>query len=356
MLTTTSKHEQLTQILERDISAGVYSKGQALPSQNVLAGKYGVAVSTVREALSALTHKGLIRREQGRGTFVAAAENKPKFVIALSQRMLQDSQNPYWANLLKGISQAASQRQVEVIVPTRENSSLWKRADGMLITNRPLYQFESAPPDFPFVSLLGQTLGADCVISDDYSGVYQLTEHLLSLGHRRIAMIYAWKQGNINVDARYEGHRDALRAAGIPYQSSLVRIHEPIEGRRDPLADAGYEAMRRWLQEGFDATAVLAYNDPMAVGIIRALREAGVRVPEDVSVTGYDGTPGFDYFHPRLTTIRVPLSDIGRAGIELLIRKIQEEADVPALLKLPVKLIPGESTSSSFGDKSNKKI
>jgi len=79
---------------------------------------------------------------------------------------------------------------------------------------------------------------------------------------------------------------------------------------------------------------------------MRALQEAGIAVPDEVSVTGFDANPAFDYFHRRLTTVRVPLMDIGRESVHLLVRRLEGDRTVPALTRLPTLLVKGESTSA----------
>ena len=341
---------QLTEEVRRQIQSGALKPGDRLPSIAQLRESHGFSKLTIERAHQILEQENIVVRQQGRGTFVREPVNKPQFVVAVSPRLMPDEHNPYWFQLLKGISARARQNNVEVIFSSHDYNTIWERANGMIITGDNLSDFGRPPSGFPFVSLVAHVDGADAVVSDDRSGVFQLTQHLIGLGHRRIAVLSAYKPGSIIVDARYQGHRDALQANGIAYNPQYVRFHEPSlspENMNLPYVEAGREGMRKWLQEDWatlGCTAILAYNDGMAIGAIQALREVGLEVPRDVSVTGFDGTPAFDHFHASLTTIKVPLHEIGQAGLDLLIRRLTGEKNVPSQITIPVTMKLGEST------------
>jgi DNA-binding LacI/PurR family transcriptional regulator len=325
---------------------------------------HGVSISTMERAYSLLEQEGLLQREQGRGTFVMKPPEKPRSLIAISLQMMPDLQNPYWGNLLVGVNEGAREKGIEVLFSYDADSSIAERTDGLIVTNEPREVFQDLPPDFPLVSLISPMDKAICVLADDHGGVLQLTRHLIELGHRRIAYFSGPLPGMPIIDARNQGFKDALEEAGIDLDPEAMRVQVRIFGAATPLytasgrkieskwlyedwVAAGYEGMKKWLSEDWyekQYSAVMAYNDGMAIGVIRALREAGLDVPGDVSVTGFDGTPAFDFHSPRITTARVPLSDMGYVGLEFLWRRLQGEHDLPPVTRLPVTLIQGEST------------
>ena len=149
--------------------------------------------------------------------------------------------------------------------------------------------------------------GVDAVAVDNFRGAQQATEHLIGLGHRRLGYI-AGPQERTTTRHRLEGHRAALETHGIPVDDRLI-----VHGRYD--RQSGYEATLELLRRDPSLTAVVAANDSVALGACAALREAGLRIPDDVSVAGFDDLPfGVDAV-PSLTTVRLPLSDAGaRAG------------------------------------------
>lgn len=150
---------------------------------------------------------------------------------------------------------------------------------------------------------------------DDDDGGFQATSHLVKLGHTAIATILGPANEECTHD-RLQGYRRALEQAGLGLEDDLVV-------RGDWSASSGYLAAQRLLAAAPRFSAVFAQNDNMAVGAIRALQEAQRRVPEDVSVIGFDDIPLASYFAPALATIRQPMEEAGRRAAGLLIETIQ---------------------------------
>jgi DNA-binding LacI/PurR family transcriptional regulator len=161
--------------------------------------------------------------------------------------------------------------------------------------------------------------GIPTVAIDQYGGAVTATRHLLELGHRRIAHI-AGPVGSIEAQLRVAACRDTLAEAGC-------RLPTPEFGDWSP--GSGYEICTRLLQANPEVTAIFAANDQMALGALRALEEAGRRVPEDVSIVGFDAVPESGFFTPALTTIRQDFVAIGRRGFEAL-RHLIETGNGPA--------------------------
>ncbi|MFD3539071.1 LacI family DNA-binding transcriptional regulator [Streptomyces sp. NPDC058662] len=151
------------------------------------------------------------------------------------------------------------------------------------------------------------------VMFDDHGGAFRLAEHLLTLGHRRIAYI-AGPPGLSTTRERLAGHRAALlrHHPGPAAAGTDVVVHAGFE------RSAGYDATRELLRRGESFTAVAAANDTVAVGAAAALREAGIRIPEDVSVAGFDDLPFCVDTAPALTTVRVPLREAGHLAAQLV--------------------------------------
>jgi DNA-binding LacI/PurR family transcriptional regulator len=166
---------------------------------------------------------------------------------------------------------------------------------------------------------------------DDHDGGLQSTRYLLSLGHTHIAIIVGPSSEQCTHD-RLAGYHQALEAAGLPATPTL-------EDSGDWSASSGYEATRRLLAAGPPFSAIFAQNDRMAVGAVYALRERGVRVPQDVSVIGFDDYPLSSYFDPPLTTLRQPLEDSGRQAARLLIDSIRDPDRPVEQILLPARLV-----------------
>ena len=158
----------------------------------------------------------------------------------------------------------------------------------------------------------GRRSSSPAVAIDHYSGAAAATRHLLELGHRTVFHI-AGPADRQDPGPRLAGWRDTLVAAGAD-------IPLPMVG--DWSADGGYELGWR-LAARNDVTAIFAANDQMALGVLRALHEAGRRVPRDVSVVGFDGIPQGEFFNPPLTTVRQNFAEMGRRSLELLLSEIE---------------------------------
>lgn len=174
------------------------------------------------------------------------------------------------------------------------------------------------------------------VAIDHYSGAVAATRHLLELGHRTVFHI-AGPADREDPGPRLAGWRDTLLAAGAD-------IPTPMVG--DWSAEEGYELGRR-LALRRDVTAILVANDQMALGVISALFQAGRRVPEDVSVVGFDGLPQGEFFNPPLTTVRQNYAEMGRRSLQLLLSEIEVGGNARIRETIPAELIVRASTAAA---------
>jgi LacI family transcriptional regulator len=182
---------------------------------------------------------------------------------------------------------------------------------------------------------------ADLVEVDHEHGGYLAARHLLDLGHRRIAAIAG--PGDLVVSKqRVFGFERALAEAGTPRPAEYL-IHASF------TTQGGYEAARRLLGLAKQPTAVFACNDLLALGAIHAMREAGMRVPQDLSVVGFDDIALAAFVSPRLTTIRQPKQRIGELAAQLLIARIKGKRDDVVKKLLEPELAPGDTTMALAG-------
>lgn len=141
--------------------------------------------------------------------------------------------------------------------------------------------------------------------------------HLLSLGHRRIAMIKGLARDTCSAE-RYEGYKQALLAAGLPLDEELV-------GEGDWTAACGYKLTQRFLQLAEPPTALFSSNDIMVAGVVRAVHESGIKVPDDLAIVGFDDLDQTTMIFPELTTIRQPCVEIGVSAARMLIDQLEDE-------------------------------
>jgi LacI family transcriptional regulator len=163
------------------------------------------------------------------------------------------------------------------------------------------------------VAVIGRhSLGVDAIVPDNEDGGRALTEHLLSLGHRRIAVV-AGTEALTTVADRLAGVSAALRDHGLAL-ADLPVVHT------DFIREGGRVAAERILREHPDTTAIIALNDAMAMGVLSALRQHGIPVPDRMSVVGFDDVSVAADLAPSLTTIRLPMTDMGRMALEMALK------------------------------------
>lgn len=186
-----------------------------------------------------------------------------------------------------------------------------------------------------FVDTMGEGSHATYAQSNHLEGASQIAEHLLALGHRRIAFLIE-PLSNPTSTERLLGCQQVMARAGIPFDPGLLCQVEWS-------TDEAYQAARVFLSRRRDFTAIVAGSDMMAIGILRALHEAGLRVPEDVSLTGFDDVVLSQYTTPPLTTIRQDKEALGSGAVQRLIALIEEEGNVSPLI-VPSQLVVRAST------------
>ena len=184
------------------------------------------------------------------------------------------------------------------------------------------------------------------VAVDDVKESYKIVDYLCKLGHKKILLISADSMDESIGKLRKEGYERALKDNSIPIDDSLIF---PMAYDEDAYSmAAGYTAMKDAIAKNVDFTAVFAISDAMAIGACRALADAGKKIPEDVSVVGFDGIDNARYYNPTITTIRQPFEDMAKASINLLFKYIAGEKDATETQQriFDAELVIGESTAS----------
>ncbi len=224
-------------------------------------------------------------------------------------------------------------------VVERAQTMLVERAvDGIVAIDTTLVQHGLLPT--VTVSCPARTTGTTDIVLDHRCGAELAVEHLRGLGHVAIAVIKGQRFSS-DTEPRWKAMEAAAREAGLGIDPRAVVA---LEGDA-PTHEPGYQATRTLLQGGAEFTALLAFNDVSAIGAVRALREAGLRVPEDVSVVGFDDVQSAAFQNPALTTVRQPLHAMGLLAAEEVVRAIGNgggRGTEPLVLK--PELIVREST------------
>jgi LacI family transcriptional regulator len=320
-----------------------------------VAAKAGVSTATVSRVLAGL---GRARPETRTRVLQAARDldYRPSEVArSLKRRSTQtlgliitDIENPYFPHLVRSVEDAARAAGYSVLLcnaaddPEREASYLDllvdRRVDGLVIAASSLGvrqgDWLTAPPiPVVLVNTAAPDSGLPTIMSDNEQGGRIAADHLLGRGHRRFGYLMPPPR-NVDAPDRLAGVRAALADAGCPTDALTLAGGEALVG-------GGEEATEELLDLAPGTTAIVAYNDLMAIGAIRALRRRGRRVPADTSVVGFDDVPLATYVDPALTTISQRTDEMGRWAVE---RLIGEDGAEPSSVLLPVDLQVRDST------------
>ena len=209
--------------------------------------------------------------------------------------------------------------------------------DGILAIDTHL----DAPPPLPTVTVAGHTTLPDVtnVLLDEERAAHLSLKHLRDLGHHRIAFMHG-QPFSSDSDTRWNATLRNAKELGIEIHEELM-IYLSKDSHSPEIS---YPGIRKLIESGRPFTAVLCFNDVSAMGTIRALHESGLRVPEDVSVVGFDDIQSAAYQVPSLTTIRQPLQKMGATAAQLLLKKLAGES-IPDLVQVEPELIIRESTA-----------
>ena len=266
--------------------------------------------------------------------------------------ILPDSANPFFAESARYLEEAAFQQSYSLILCNTNGDLekerrytdvlLNKQVDGIIFMaagDDKQSLLELVNRQFPVVVVdrILDHLEVDAVISDNHLSGYLATRYLLECGHKRIGIICG--PSNVNPSAqRVTGYKKALTEANINADPELEVIGDFHPG-------SGYSGTRQLLQKAHP-TAIFACNDLMAIGALRAIREAGLSVPEDISLIGHDDIEIASYIQPALTTIAQPIERLAETAIQFLLERIEKPNIPPRRTILPNRLVKRQSARS----------
>jgi DNA-binding LacI/PurR family transcriptional regulator len=324
----------------------------------------GVSIKTVSNVVNHYPHVRPATRERVLAA-IAQLDYRPNLsarglrsgktgVIGLAIPELRQN---YFAELADAIIRAAAVHNVGVVIDqtsaTREGELAALSGERLRLTDGILFSPERLGQDdvellnvaFPLVLLGERIFGGptDHVTMQNVESARAATEHLLGIGRRRIAVIGAHplKQDDIrSANLRVRGYREALEAAGMPYDEALVRVAAPWH------RENGAAAMRLLLEEGVEFDALFTLNDTLGLGALRALGEAGVRVPDDVAVIGFDNIDESRFSVPSMSSVDPGRHQIAQMAVDLLLERIREKGDPvpPRQVFADYRIVGREST------------
>lgn len=247
-----------------------------------------------------------------------------------------DKLDPEAQQLVVHLSNADAEKEARFVHIVQEN-----HCDGLLLVVPQVPEQDLLAQighKIPFVLIdhYPQAEDIPCVRATNWQGTREATNYLIELGHRRITFISGRENDRV-VHARELGYHSALLEAGITFDPGSI-----VRGDYSWLS--GYKIMRRFIEARLRPTAVMVASDQMAMGAVEAIRVAGLRIPQDISIIGFDDLPTVREMHPSLTTIRQPLYKMGQLATQMLLSLMRKEELVAWQLVMPTHLIVREST------------
>jgi LacI family transcriptional regulator len=263
-------------------------------------------------------------------------------IYASSTQAIQGVAQSAGYTLLLGVSEFSSGLEEKII-----RRLLERRVDGLILTGgerrRQIYNMieDNGVPYVVTWKLLPGDGGPPSVSFDNYRGAMLAMEHLIRLGHRRVGLICGRTDRNDRARERRGAYEDAIAACGLEVESALIR-------ETDFELDSGRDAMRELLALPERPTAVFCANDIQAIGALHKCEEYGLRVPEDMSLVGFDDLPAAKYVRPPLTTVRVPAHRMGELSAMRVIDALRTGEPIVGA-ELPIELVVRASTAPYAG-------
>lgn len=267
--------------------------------------------------------------------------------------LLTASSNPFYAEVVRGVERCCYEREYSLILCNTEGdydrlnrsleTLLQKRVDGVLLmcteNQRPLAKTLLRYPSVPIIVMDWAPFeGVSDIIKDNsLLGGDIATRHLIERGYRKIACI-AGPQDKTTADNRLQGYRQAMRRAGLNIPNDYI-VYGDFE------FETGRQAMRKLLALDERPEAVFCCNDAMAVGVYHALYQAGLSVPQDMAVVGYDDIELARYMSPPLTTIHQPKDELGELAVDTLLYRLGHPEIEPNVLVLTPELVVRQSVA-----------
>lgn len=330
-----------------------FAPGRRFFSESEIIDKYNVSRITVRQALAMLVNEELVSREPGRGTFVtkrSSAASRKNIGFLTFKLPSPLTHNPFYSAVFEGVESEARKVGFHLLFKALEEKERPKMvlqdimgknqvAGLIIVVDQASKYFDTVYEqiDVPVVLIDYHRKGRkmNCVITDNVGGAVEATNYLMKMGHRKIGFLSDSIEGHLSFQERFEGYKRALKKNNIPYDKRLTAIGEKEE------IETGYKAVRNLFsgQGSLLATAVFCANDSVAFGAMRFIQERGLKIPEDVSIVGFDDLEMCKYVNPLLTTVRVSKEEMGKNAVKLLIERLKNPNSSVRKIKMKTQLL-----------------
>ncbi|WP_066172700.1 GntR family transcriptional regulator [Bacillus marinisedimentorum] len=353
-----TKYNFVKEEIKKSLLRGDVLPGQKIGSENEMMTKYQVSRHTVRKAIDELVNEGYLYREHGVGTFCKNWSDRTgrqdKKTIGIITTYISDYIFP---SIIRGAELYLSSKGYSLVIASTNNdvkkeqqclqSMMEHNLAGLIIEptksafyneNLPYY-INMSQNKFPFIMINASYEGIDppTVTLDDEYGTYILTKHLIELGHKRIIGIFKTddKQGL----ERMKGFFNAHKEFNLPVQSDLIVTYETENKDFKPG-----ENLIEILENAQDKpTGIVPYNDELAIHIINVLRDRQIKIPKDISIVGFDDSSLSETTEVKLTTVKHPKSEMGRAAAQLIVSMIEGKGEEVKSVKYRPELVQRKS-------------
>lgn len=361
-------YKEIYDIVHNDILSGKYTPGSRIPSADTLAKNYSANRLTVRKALSALVAEGLIYTKPAQGTYVSdnierAIEESERRKVQLKSGILNvgivskvivtDNIGFYHSELLAGIHKGLIDNKANMTLlpfhPGESESLIFSHLSqskfDAVIYIGPFEQtklktiIQNGPPSV-LIDFTIKNLGTDSIVIDNFYGAKSAVDLLISLGHKNIAIVSGSEEQTATKE-RLNGALAALDEHKV--NNKMIKIY-----KGDFTINSGYKNTAKMLSEKNLPTAIFYMNDEMAHGGINAIKElSNLKIPEDISIIGFDNSAHSLMTIPQLTTISVPTMQMGKFAVERLFARIRNGSDYsPSVTQIETKIILRKTVSA----------
>jgi len=346
-----TKYNALADFLRDEILMGNIKPGDRIPSENELAEKFSMSRHTVRKAISVLVSEGYLAARHGQGTY--CVDRRPGRARSGNIGVITTYISEYiFPRIIQGIDRVLSENGYSIILKNTGNDTgmeavclkdiLTKNIEGLIVeptksvlySNNIRYYQALDSHRIPYIFIHGyyqQLENKSYILLDDAKGMYDAVGYLAGLGHRKIVGIF--KADDIQGINRHKGYARALNDAGLAYDPDNVIWFHTEDRETKPS-----QAVRHMIETGREIDAIACYNDQVAVRILKQLYDLGIRVPHDISVTGFDDSFLSENSPVELTTVAHPKEKLGALAAQILLQMLKDDD----YLKKPVHeiLIP----------------
>jgi len=353
------KYMQLKEEMLTWLHSGRLKPDDQMPSENEIAARYGMSRQTVRQAIGELEQEGWLYRLQGKGTFVSMPKTRPvkeSQTVGMITTYISDYIFPH---IVRGAEAALRARGCGLQLASTDNDKakekdslramLGQQLGGLII--EPTKSAQGNPNlneylalqihNVPFVMINERypELDCPCLKVDDEAGGFAAADHLIRLGHRRIAGFF--KTDDLQGASRMKGFIRAHRQHDVPLAEDAVTYYASEDKTSKP-----YQAALELLKRPNRPTAFVCYNDELAIRLLEAVREAGLTVPGDLSIVGFDDSTLATAAELKLTTLSHPKAEMGERAAELLLDMMAGKMSSPRDIVFKPELIVRDSTRS----------